>query len=97
MIVCFPLITTVWVLGLIVVLICGRFPLWPLGIRILFVLLLTSLPLDDRDVWLAFGLAVVLPLWVCRFATYDPAVVLGGCESSCERFFMVSSYTPGTD
>ena len=67
------------------------------GCGFLFVLILTSLLLDDRDFWLAFGLAVVLPLWVCRFATYDPAVVLGGCESSCERFFMVSSYTPGTD
>ena len=35
-----------------------------LGFRFfsLFVLLLTSLPLDDRDVWLAFGPAVVLPL-----------------------------------
>ena len=52
------------------------FGLW--GFGFLFVLLLTSLLLDDRDVWLAFGLAVVLPLWVCRFATYDPAVVLGG-------------------
>ena len=98
MIVCFPLITSVWVLGRIVDLICGRFLLWPLGIRFLFVLLLTSLPLDDRDVWLAFGLAVVLPLWVCRFATFDPSVVLrhpgGGCESSRERSFIVSSYTP---
>ena len=67
------------------------------GCGFLFVLILTSLLLDDRDFWLAFGLAVVLPLWVCRFATYDPAVALGGCESSSERFFMVSSYTPGTD
>ena len=48
------------------------------GCGFLFVLILTSLLLDDRDFWLAFGLAVVLPLWVCRFATYDPAVVLGG-------------------
>ena len=46
------------------------------GCGFLFVLILTSLLLDDRDFWLAFGLAVVLPLWVCRFATYDPAVVL---------------------
>ena len=52
------------------------FGLW--GFGFLFVLLLTSLLLEDRDVWLAFVLAVVLPLWVCRFATYDPAVVLGG-------------------
>ena len=48
------------------------------GCGFLFVLLLTSLLLDDRDFWLAFWLAVVLPLWGCRFATYDPAVVLGG-------------------
>ena len=41
----------------------------------LFVLLLTSLRLDDRDVWLAFGLAVVLPLWVCRFATKVPSML----------------------
>lgn len=34
-------------------------------------LLLTSLHLDDRDFWLAFGLAVVLPLQGCRFATKD--------------------------
>ena len=39
------------------------------GCGFLFVLLLTSLLLDDRDFWLAFGLAVVLPLWVCRFAS----------------------------
>ena len=32
------------------------------GFGFLFVLLLTSLHLDDRDFWLAFGLAVVLPL-----------------------------------
>ena len=32
------------------------------GCGFLFVLLLTSLHLDDRDFWLAFGLAVVLPL-----------------------------------
>ena len=37
-------------------LVCGRFLLWPFGVLVfLFVLLLTSLPLDDRDVWLAFG------------------------------------------
>ena len=32
------------------------------GCGFLFVLILTSLLLDDRDFWLAFGLAVVLPL-----------------------------------
>ena len=36
------------------------------GCGFLFVLLLTSLHLDDRDVWLAFGLAVVLPLQVLQ-------------------------------
>ena len=60
--------------------------------------LLTSLLLEDRDVWLAFGLAVVLPLWDLRFGSKDPSVVLphpgGGHESSRERSFMVSSYTP---
>ena len=50
-------------------------------------LLLTSLHLDDRDFWLAFGLAVVLPLWACRFATKDPSVVSDtrGGESLAER------------
>ena len=41
-----------------------------------------------------FGLAVALPLQAGRFAIAFPA---GGCESSSERSFIVSSYTPGTD
>ena len=85
----------------------GRFLLWAfLGFLFLFVLLFTALLLDDRDFRLAFG----LPVAHCRFATADPPVDLqllrlviclwfsdtraGGCESSRERSFMVSSYTP---
>ena len=57
--------------------------LW--GFGFLFVLLLTSLLLEDLDVWLAFVLAVVLPLWVCRFATFAPSVVLRGMWSQAVR------------
>ena len=64
------------------------------GCGFLFVLILTSLLLDDRDFWLAFGLAVVLPLWVCRFATYDPAVVLGGGVSLAVRGSLWCPATP---
>ena len=42
--------------------ICGRFLLWAfLEFPVLVVLLFTSLLLDDRDFWLAFGLPVVFP------------------------------------
>ena len=50
-IICFPLIATFWVLRRIMDLVCGRFLLLPFGVSFV---LLTSLPLDDREVWLAF-------------------------------------------
>ena len=42
-------------------LVCGRFLLWPFGVSFV---LLTSLPLDDRDVWLAVVFSL-LGLQVC--------------------------------
>ena len=36
-------------------------------------------------------------LWAWVASRSRLLVPIGGCESSSERFFMVSSYTPGTD
>ena len=55
-----------------------------------FLLPLTSLHSDDRDVWLA----VASLLWVGRFAIAFPAASRGR-ESSRERSFMVPRDTPG--
>ena len=65
-----------------------------LGFRFSCVLLLTSLPLDDRDDWLAgvffpfgsAGLQLKIRLWFSD--------TRAGCESSCERSFILSCFIP---
>ena len=60
------------------------------GFGVWFLLPLTSLHLGDRDIWLT----VASLLWDGRFTIAFPAASRGR-ESSRERSFMVSSYTPG--
>ena len=81
-------------LGRFVDLVCGRFLLWPFGVSVfLFVLLLTSLPLDDRDVWLPVVFSP-LGLQVCSLRSVCGSLAPGRGVSLVARGPLLCPATP---